>query len=975
MVTAFLASKNAVFPRKTGKKSHLGSCGETRGGSTPPSRNMPARSHFDWPRLSRADGVACAGTTDGCSLAQQRRIVKTFGVLIAMVLMAGTPNRLSAADVKLETRGPRPTLPGLKLGASIDRPFVLDHRFSPSNWQTAICLPDDWQKTLVGKDGAMLYDYPGDFAGFGTRITVDLVEPAVRWTSQRLEDPRTPVVITTFRAPDVEFTAQEFAVTDAAVWPSPPSQRFQTGLRPRGIERVGNHAPQPNWVRPVLVADACFADVDVGHAAPLRYRMKADRDKRYTIVFGLCEGHWHQPGHRVLQLKVEGQVRDTIDPVAAAGHGVPFVRAVEAKDADEDGWLDIEIGAAPHAADENTILNVLWVFDRPPSLGAVLRGEETPGAVGYLPAMSDAPTAAPPRADLLIAAVRNEASAERTIQPRVRVQSRLPLRHDAETGTVWISGQPVIRFSDGLATVASSERELVCTLPTVSLKAGAAHRFALAFHRSADAVTWSVDAADRALAAARRCWRDADLPYDRLKVPDPAVQALLDSSIRNIYQAREIKDGLPAFQVGPTCYRGLWVVDGAFLLEAMSLLDRGREARAGVQYMLAHQKPDGSFELLEKYWKETGIVLWVIDRHEQLTGDRAWLQGVWPRVEKAAAFIHELRRRASADPNALHAGLVPPGFSDGGLAGAISEYTNVYWILVGLKSAAAMAERLGKAGQAEAWRREYRDMWNAFRKAARRDLYTDAFGNRMLPVPMKRPLEKAPHKALWAFCHAIYPGEIFEPDDAVMLGTLASLTDNECEGLVRGTGWLDAGIWNYFGSFYGHAFAWLGEGRKAAEILYAFGNHASPLLAWREEQNPRGGPEQICGDMPHNWASAEFIRLTAHLLCLERDRELHLLEGLPPTWLKPGFATELNGIQTRFGPVSLTLRISADARTATLDITPPTRTPPDRIVVHRGTWASSLVHADRPLQDGKEITVPASAPIRLLAQLHPALVE
>ena len=35
---------------------------------------------------------------------------------------------------------------------------------SPPYWQTAICLPDDWQKTLVGKDGAMLYDYPGDFA-------------------------------------------------------------------------------------------------------------------------------------------------------------------------------------------------------------------------------------------------------------------------------------------------------------------------------------------------------------------------------------------------------------------------------------------------------------------------------------------------------------------------------------------------------------------------------------------------------------------------------------------------------------------------------------------------------------------------------------------------------------------------------------------------------------------------------------------
>ena len=72
---------------------------------------------------------------------------------------------------------------------------------------------------------------------------------------------------------------------------------------------------------------------------------------------------------------------------------------------------------------------------------------------------------------------------------------------------------------------------------------------------------------DAFLRKAEQFWHSAALPYDRLEVPGPGVQALLDSSIRNIYQAREIKNGLPAFQVGPTCYRGLWVVDGSFLLE------------------------------------------------------------------------------------------------------------------------------------------------------------------------------------------------------------------------------------------------------------------------------------------------------------------------------------------------------------------------------------------------------------------------
>ena len=84
---------------------------------------------------------------------------------------------------------------------------------------------------------------------------------------------------------------------------------------------------------------------------------------------------------------------------------------------------------------------------------------------------------------------------------------------------------------------------------------------------------------------AEKYWEHLDLPYGRIEVPDAGVQALLDSSIRNIYQAREIKKGLPAFQVGPTCYRGLWVVDGSFSMESIAYLGRTEEARNGIQYL------------------------------------------------------------------------------------------------------------------------------------------------------------------------------------------------------------------------------------------------------------------------------------------------------------------------------------------------------------------------------------------------------
>ncbi|MBI4581387.1 MAG: hypothetical protein HY718_16920 [Planctomycetes bacterium] len=738
---------------------------------------------------------------------------RLVNLLVAMSLVSAV-----RAEPLLRWQSGTPARPGLKLGATVDRTFVLDWRYTPPDWQTSICLIDDGLKTLVGKDGAMLYDYggSGSAAGFATRVTLHLDDGEDRWVGQRIEDPRVPIVITEMLRNGIELRIQAFAVPDTAVWPSPPTREF--------VRRAGIPASQ-----------------------------------------------------------------------------------------------------------------------------AVRMG--------------------PPRADLVLATLTNQGPSTVEVRPQVRVHSTKAIRFDKAAQIVWVGDRPMIGMLPGATVASRSERECVVVLPAMSLPPGESRQLVVPFHHSVDAITWSIEAATRALDAARAYWRKADLPYGRISVPDANVRAMIDSSIRNIYQAREIKDGLPAFQVGPTCYRGLWIVDGAFLLEAVTMLNRSAETRAGVQYMLNHQNADGSFELLTQYWKETGIVLWVIDRHEQLTGDTAWLRETWPRVERAVQSIQSLRRKASQDPAAPYAGLVPPGFPDGGLGGPIAEYTNVYWLLVGLESAVAIAARTGHTDQAAAWQREYDDMWRAFRKAAERDLAADAFGNKMLPVPMQRPLDRAPHKALWAFCHAIHPGELFAPDDPIMLGTLASLTDNECEGLVKGTGWLDTGIWNYFGGFYGHAFAWLGQGDKAAQVLYAFGNHASPLLAWREEQSPVGQGGEICGDMPHNWASAEFIRLSLHLLVFERGDELHLLEGLPPTWLTPGAKTTVEDVLTRFGPFSMMLRVSDDGQTADLEIRPPARRPPARLVLHTRDWAEAVMLDGRALVDGRDLSPTQRSTIRITIRL------
>ncbi len=527
------------------------------------------------------------------------------------------------------------------------------------------------------------------------------------------------------------------------------------------------------------------------------------------------------------------------------------------------------------------------------------------------------------RDDVLLVQVANTSTEPRPLKPRLVVDTVLPFQFSPGDHQALIGHHQSLRASLAMTGIAAGkETRRVIQLDTITVPPGKTSAFAVFYGGGQGDGSAPLGRALSARQAAVAYWQHAPLPWDRVQVPDPAIQALLDSSVRNIWQAREIKKHLPAFQVGPTCYRGLWVVDGAFLLEAAAMLGAGDQARGGVAYELTYQKPDGRIEVMKNYSKENGIVLWTCVRHAQLTQDKAWLESQWPKLERIAEYIQRLRQESLKDNTPLDDGLIPPGFIDGGLDGnGQPEYSNTHWNLVGLRAFIKAARWLGKTETADAWQREYDDFLAAFRKAEARDLRKDSHGNLYLPILMGDAGGKQlPQRAQWTFCHAVYPGQVFDQSDPMVAGNLAMLQATEREGMVYGTGWDPTGIWNYFASFYGHAWLWQGNGRKAAEVLYAFANHAAPVLDWREEQSLRGQPFRKVGDMPHNWASAEFIRLTVHLLALDRGDELHLLEGMPAEWLAAGMKTELRGVATPFGPLQLVVQVAADGKTATLRV-------------------------------------------------------
>jgi hypothetical protein len=837
------------------------------------------------------------------------------------IFAANSPQVLLQAKI-FELQGPTEDLEEQKL----------DFRYSPQRWQACIGLPDDPHKSIIGSDGGLYYDYGGGrFYDFNIRVTADLETTGGKGVvRQKLIDPRIPVVITEqlhgglmlrqrvwarpHESQNVEKWSKkriDYLWVELENQGSKP-QRGQIVLKidsakllhvDQDMRRVYyaaqektfckvstkcvSFSPKPseegklakrilperlpavsrNWGKPKKECDERFRDVLVGYNRPLTFTFPAKAEKRYRVAFGLIES-WHEDaGKRPLDLRIEGKSVRHVDLIADYGRHQPVVLTFEAKDENGNGLLEMSIHTVAKAEDKKTILTALWVFetDNMSSDQQILLGQADSRALAIYDVNS-------------------------------RIEN--PLR---------------LYFGEKYFEPGQKQHVLI------------------GFYRGQEAQTRvSIETAQEELDKAIHYWKEeVDLPFDWIQVPDPAVQGLLDSCIRNIYQARELRDSGPAFQVGPTCYRGTWAADGPFILEAVTYLGRGQEARAGLELQAEKDEGPGGVE----FSKKSGLRLWMILRHWQLTGDKSWLRKMWPKVRFNVDKIIEYRRMTMKVPYQANYGLMPIGFGDGGLGGRHREYTNVYWTLTGLKAAIEIAEQLEKPIVYE-WKAEFEDYWGFFEKARNRDKLRDEHGNEYVPVTMKGEQKQLPQRGAWAFLQSIYPGRIFRRNDALMQGTMAMLDANQREGLIFGTGWDPDGIWNYAGSFYGHAHLWLGHGRKAVATLYAFGNHACPLLCWREEQNPRGQDDKYIGDMPHNWASAEFIRMVRHMLILERGRELHLLSAMPPGWTHGGNVIQLNDIPTNFGLMSLLVRVAEDERSGLIRIIPPEREVIEKIVVH-----------------------------------------
>ena len=389
---------------------------------------------------------------------------------------------------------------------------------------------------------------------------------------------------------------------------------------------------------------------------------------------------------------------------------------------------------------------------------------------------------------------------------------------------------------------------------------------------------------------------------------------------RNILQAREVRDGKLTFQVGPTCYRGLWVVDGNFILEAARYLGFDKEAIEGLRTTWSAQLSTGQVPGAGgmEHWKDTAIAIFTLVRQCELSQDWSLLRELEPEVAHAIEFLRSLQALAVNQGSDLgRYGLLARGFADGGIGGVRDEFTNTLWTLAGLKALSEAAEDQHIDSLKDA-AKLHAELKSAFAKAASLEMRRYETGFDYLPMLLKSDPEwdlpdpwdrPRPQSAQWALSHAIFPGRVFDPNDPVVRGHARLMQAVTKENVPSDTGWNHHhSVWNYNAAFVAEVYLWLGMRQAAHDTFIGFLNHASPQFCWREEQPLQDALVlNYVGDMPHNWASAECIRYLRHMLALEDGAHLRLLAGVTAAELAPGNPYLLSGSPTRFGHLNLNL--------------------------------------------------------------------
>lgn len=413
-------------------------------------------------------------------------------------------------------------------------------------------------------------------------------------------------------------------------------------------------------------------------------------------------------------------------------------------------------------------------------------------------------------------------------------------------------------------------------------------------------------------------WRSVLAPAARIEVPcQKATEAL-----RAAHVCQLIANDHGVLKGGEGFYDEFYIRDGGYQIMELEEAGLWDAARKAAEHYLTCQRRDGRFESQKDQLDANGQAVWVLWQYWKITGDRQWLQRVYPQMVRAVQWTALARRQAP--PDSPFAGVLPAAPADGEYLWDGKHHIVGYdiWNLRAMLCTADAARALGKTADAAAFEKEAADYRQAFDAAWKRT------GLPHFPPSWEKD---GTH---WGNTETLWPTEVFDRQDPRVIATIHHARKIHGGGFIEGTiQWLGTkgAIHPYMSAYTTMATLIRGEHDQVVEdfywyLLHSTASHAFPegiyyqrRFAWNHT-------------IPHVTGAANYALMLRHMLVHEAGDELHLLLGAPDEWLAQGKEIVVENAPTHFGP--LTLRTRGTAQGVEVRFTPPTRSAPKKTVLH-----------------------------------------
>ncbi|HEV2134549.1 MAG TPA: hypothetical protein VGR47_09800 [Terracidiphilus sp.] len=400
---------------------------------------------------------------------------------------------------------------------------------------------------------------------------------------------------------------------------------------------------------------------------------------------------------------------------------------------------------------------------------------------------------------------------------------------------------------------------------------------------------------------------------------------------------------------GPAVYRQYWGRGEYFQSRALEVAGFLSPARQSVEHAFHLISDDGEWDFPPvsgwPAWDNMGGNAGAVWQYYLYSGDKQWLARAYPDLLRTSEWIRDHREESSlesvsgipvgAEPirrmipsrcrnepdpplapgeKPFWFGLLPWSYGDSGIPQGHS-FAHNFMAAYAVHVTADAAKVLGHASD-EAWLgREYANYTAAIREDVNRAVGLEKTTPVYLPA-----MPTYPEAAYSQTFLAVYPTQIYSPEDPLVTGLLDRMESGEKQGLPTNVAWAGpAGVWAGEAMNMAETYLLRGEKQKAVDMLVAALNHSYTTKVWKEEilvdpDLPRAceGPHskrkamQGTGDMPEAWANANLVLFLRDMLLNEREDKLHLLAGLLPDWVPEGKSLELtNAPVTTGGEVSL----------------------------------------------------------------------